>query len=357
MMRIARAHVDGRTILIEEFKLVFMPVPKAAWTAMLWALAPLAGLTADDFARSTKPEVSPAMSVHDMRVWERHGRLLRDAEPARREALLQNPDWLRLTVARDPARRLWSGWQSKILLREPLYYGFHRDKSWFPQPPTDVAHVLADFRSFIKAFAAGFADDTKMRDAHWAPQADVIDLVPLNHIGCFERIADTQTVLQEHVAKLGGPTLSFGRANETPLPYAPFVYDEESAATVRQMYQRDYDLLGYEPVHGLSPQPDDIEYAKWSEHAEQRFPQMRDLIDRHQRLHGVVDGYRSELRKSEAATKRIARSLKAAEGERTRARAEVQRLQARHDRLMSSVSWRMTAPLRWVRSAFHRGPR
>jgi hypothetical protein len=353
MLRVARAHVEARTIVIEDYKLVYLPIPKAGWTAMLWALAPLAGLSADSFAQSRKPEISPEMAVHDMLVWAQHGRLLFDLDPARRAEIVQDPDWLRFTVVRDPARRLWSAWQSKILLQEPVYYGFHRDKDWFPRPPVDAADVVDDFHAFIRAMSEGIGSDPKMHDAHWGPQTDSVDLVPLNHIGRFEDPVATRSVLQEHISALGGPALVFERANASALPYDPVVYDEPSLAIVNRIYSRDYAELGYPQVS----LPSDTDFAQWASQVEPEFAHLRELIARHQRLYTLVEAYRAELRVTRAAVRRLERRLtrandkrRAAARQRRKAVAQRDLARQRYEQTTSSFSWRVTAPLRRLRS-------
>jgi len=59
-------HVDQRTVVLPELRVLFLPVPKAGCTTLLWLLADLAGLPLERFAKSTLPEVSPALTVHDM---------------------------------------------------------------------------------------------------------------------------------------------------------------------------------------------------------------------------------------------------------------------------------------------------
>ena len=68
-------HVEQRTVVLEELKILFLPVPKSACTTILWLLADLAGIPAERFEKSLQPEVSPALTVHDMSLWESHHRL------------------------------------------------------------------------------------------------------------------------------------------------------------------------------------------------------------------------------------------------------------------------------------------
>ena len=134
--------------------MLFLPVPKAGCTSVLWLLAEMAGLDAEQFARSPLPEVSPALTVHDMNVWGA-GRRLGDFEGAERDRVLTEDGWLRFSLVRHPGTRLWSAWQSKLLLREPRFVEELGDAPWFPRVPDDPAHVVEDFRRFVAALPGG----------------------------------------------------------------------------------------------------------------------------------------------------------------------------------------------------------
>jgi hypothetical protein len=323
MLRVAESHVENRAVVIPEFKLLYVPVPKTGWTAMLWMLLPLTGLTAEDFLGSTKPEISASMAVHDERVWGRRGRRWRDLDPDARAVALEAPDWFRFTVVRNPAQRLWSAWQSKLLLREPVYFGFHKDQPWYPHVPHDPAEILGDFRAFVAALGVGFDDDTKMRDPHWGLQSDVTTLLPLNHVGHLERLEETEQALRRHVAGLGGPELRVTRENVMSLPYQPSVYDEVSAVTVRRIYAKDYQQFGYDalvlPQHGL----DDGGTDPWSMNVRQQIPHLRELVARHERLYAVVTEFRAQLRSSSADNDRLEERLRLITAERGEARQQL----------------------------------
>ena len=113
-------HVLQRTVVLPELRVLFLPVPKAGCTTLLWLLAELAGLSAEDFADSGGPEVSAATLVHDLSQWRPENRLAQ-YEGEERERILTEDGWFRFTVVRGPAKRLCSAWQSKLLLREPRF--------------------------------------------------------------------------------------------------------------------------------------------------------------------------------------------------------------------------------------------
>ena len=52
-------HVESRTVVLPDLRVLFLPMPKAGCTTVLWLLAEIAGLPPETFSRSTLPEVSP----------------------------------------------------------------------------------------------------------------------------------------------------------------------------------------------------------------------------------------------------------------------------------------------------------
>ena len=170
-------HVLERTVVLPRHRVLSLPTPKAACTNVLWTLAGLAGLPPDRFDRSPLPEVSPALTVHDMNLWPDELRLIR-YEAAERERLLREDGWLRFSLVRDPAPRLWSGWQSKLLLREPRFADDFGDAPWFPRVPWAAREIVDDFRAFVAALGGGEGEDV-----HWAVQHDLVAQLPLDHVG------------------------------------------------------------------------------------------------------------------------------------------------------------------------------
>src|SRR5580765_1069813 len=154
-------HVETRTVVLPEVRIVFLPIPKGGSTSVLWLLSDLAGAEPEIYLNSTLPEVSPSLTVHDMSLWP-EGHRLTDYEGDERRQVLEESGWFRFSVVRDPATRLWSAWQSKILLREPRFVEEFGEEPWFPRLPEEPLEVVEDFRRFMKALPGG-----DVEDVHW----------------------------------------------------------------------------------------------------------------------------------------------------------------------------------------------
>ena len=141
-------HVEQRTVVLPDLRVVYLPMPKAGCTTILWLLAELGGVPVHTFDRSAWPGVSPALLIHDTGLWG-SGRFLGDYEGEERERVLTEEGWFRFTVVRDPIPRLWSAWQSKLLLREPRFLATFGEEPWFPQLPLRPSDIIADFRKFV----------------------------------------------------------------------------------------------------------------------------------------------------------------------------------------------------------------
>jgi hypothetical protein len=290
-------HVEQRTVVLLDQRVLFLPMPKAGCTSVLWLLAELAGIPLDTFAHSVLPEVSPALTVHDMSLWG-EGHRLADYEAEERERVLTEEGWLRFTVVRHPGPRLWSAWQSKLLLREPRFVAAFGDQPWFPRMPGQPADLVEDFRRFVAALPSGAVEDV-----HWGVQHDLAAQLPLTHIGRVERFDDTLAVLREHVSR-DLPLPGGGRENRTALPPPPNAYDEVGLAVLDDRYRDDFQQYGYDLV---SASEDADATAEWEQRVVTVLPLLRDTIDKHTRigqLHRMARRAQTLEEKLESATAR-----------------------------------------------------
>jgi hypothetical protein len=260
-------HVLRSAVVFDGAHLLYVPVPKAGSTTLLWALAEAAGLEASSFARSRKLEVTPALTIHDMTVWGSH--CLATRKPKEVERILESDEWLRLTVAREPLRRMWSGWVSKILVRDPRF-----DDVVPPQTFSSAREVLDGFRSFVRELPGQPA----WQDPHWSPQADLIGELSYGHIGRVEELDRTVTVLEERVGKL--PELR--RENPSIIPYSPGVFDGAALAAALDWTAGDRAAFGYQ-APSEAVEPDDA----WHTTVAAVLPAVEAVAERNARIAGL----------------------------------------------------------------------
>jgi hypothetical protein len=273
-------HVLERSVVLPELRVLFLPVPKAGCTTLLWLLSELAGIPAENFARSARPEVSRELTVHDMSLWRPEHRLAAyDAE--RRSEMVGDDGWLRFAVVRDPRTRLWSAWQSKLLLREPRFADAFGAEPWFPRIPSCPADLVEDFRAFVGAVGAGAA-----RDVHWAVQSQLTRQLALDHVGRVEQLGDTIAVLRDHVGSLPAPSRTHTNATMLPLPRD--AYDAHSGAVLRGIYSADFEAFGYDDaIDGVG-----IDRVDWERQAHDALASIHAAIEHSTRvgdLHRVAE--------------------------------------------------------------------
>ena len=176
-----------------------------------------------------------------MSLWG-EGYRLADYADAERERILTEEGWFRFTLVRHPAPRLWSAWQSKLLLREPRFVVAFGEEPWFPRLPERPDDIVEDFRSFVAALPGGTVEDV-----HWAVQHDLAGQLPLGHVGRLEHLDDTLALLREHLSEdVELPAAS--EENRMALPLPPGAYDAGAAAVLHDRYRDDFDTYGYEAV-------------------------------------------------------------------------------------------------------------
>jgi len=348
------SHVLQRAILIERVRILYTPVPKAGCTSLLWSLAELARLQEDLFAESTGREVTRALAIHDLSRWPDSFRF-GERSPEEREEILKSSDWFRFTVVRHPFRRLWSAWQSKILLAEPQFIARYSDEPWFPGPVRSATDVLKAFRQFMDALRAD--PDLVRADVHWAPQVDVIEYpnISYSHIGRVEELGETLDTVRHHLQSFPAAGLTEpARANVGSLPYADELFTEEDAGFLREAYAADLGEFGYDPPSedALGGTPS----GSWAAAVEVVAPALEELRLRHQRvadLQQLVKASEQKTREAERDRKRE-KSLRREEHRRNeRLQKRLTKTTANLENIRTSRTWRYSAPLRrvgaWVR--------
>ena len=146
----------------ERYKLLYIATPKAACTTLAWWFADIEGFSEAVRQFHESGETAPELVVHDAfhRIAPAVTGLLRcDLE----EALVSDA-YYRFSVIRNPYQRLFSAWQSKLLLREPLQSAPYTNCEFFNLPIRGAGDLALAFEGFLEHLAINEAPI--FRDPH-----------------------------------------------------------------------------------------------------------------------------------------------------------------------------------------------
>jgi hypothetical protein len=273
-------------LVLWKWRIVFVVTPKAACTSVLWALAHVQGECAESFATAAGAEVTRRLTIHDLAKWHGATRLehLADSELAELDA---RHGWFIFGIAREPLARVWSSWQSKLLLREPAFVARFGDAAWFPRPPTSGAQIVADFERFVDALRADPA--LAAADPHWAPQTLILRGDSFSHVGRVEQLEATYAKLEDHLRGMGWDgTLPRARDNRGILPLQPGWLRPSTIEAIADVYAADFARFGY-ASHPSTESNGDPTAAASPELPESVLEAARQIIARHERIGDLAE--------------------------------------------------------------------
>jgi hypothetical protein len=310
-----------------------------------WWFADLVGKTDAIRACRDSTESSPDLAVHDC-----FSKVAPDVTGLSTDALLeliQSPTLFRFSVVRNPYNRVFSAWQSKLLLREPLQSKPYLNCSFFNQPLSNAQDIARAFEGFLEHITA---QKTRRPDGHWAPQAIVLrpDLISYTKIAKVEELQELEHELGEHLGPAMPAAFSAYRTNESLIPFLSDFVTARSAELIRRFFAEDFEVFGYNVQTPVSTQ----DFSSSQLDVALRAVDM--IRARHQRIRELrswmtdeIEGYAAKLEQLSG----IARNRKSLSDTRelalTNARNEL-------DAVYDSTSWRITKPIRWLRNVMSR---
>jgi hypothetical protein len=237
------------TFVLPRWQAMYVSVNKAACTTLKWLVAEVQGEDLERFHGSLWDEVSRTMTIHQRRLWQHTPMAMRLSEEEL-AAISPENGWFVFAVVRHPTARLFSAWQSKLLLREPWWTKQYGDADWFPRVPRSGDDVVEDFTRFTRALAAG--DAPLMRNRHFAPQRRLLRPRRMSYSRIY-RTSELSELLRDfeaHLRERGweGEPLRLRRTNETPLPAIRALFGPEVQAAAATLYPADLKVFGYDDV-------------------------------------------------------------------------------------------------------------
>jgi hypothetical protein len=251
------------SFVLADHKVVYIPCTKVACTTFRWMVADLAGEDFNRFIYGGGGFQSRLMTIHrgHHKLWK-HALRYKDSPPTVQQDISRDNGWFIFGVVRDPWSRLWSAWQSKFLVRQPMYVRMFADEPWFPRVPNNAAEVLEDWRAFVAA--EPWKNHPKMLDnRHFLPQVLSVQPERINYTRIYD-ISEISTLVADlgaHLERIGKPQpLYLPRANENPLVFTPAVLAEGVDEAIRNAYADD---LAAFPDFGWRPE-DAVKADDWT---------------------------------------------------------------------------------------------
>ena len=227
----------------ERYKLLYVATPKVACTSLKWWFATLGGHDRALRSITDSIETDPDLVIHDS-----FHRVAPDVAHLKPEALaetLASDSYFRFAVVRNPYRRIFSAWQSKILLREPYQIEPYRQCNFVHHPIECAEDIAAAFEGFLEHLAANEAPS--YWDVHWTPQAKLLRPDLMNY-SKLVKIENAKELGQALAKRLGGDVpdpFANHRTNESLIPYLPELVTGRSSELIRTLYAEDFDTFGY----------------------------------------------------------------------------------------------------------------
>ncbi len=227
----------------ERYKLFYVATPKVACTTLKWWFAALEGYSQELRQITANPESALDLVVHHSHLVAPNVTGL--SLPEISEAL-NSDSYFRFAVVRNPYKRIFSAWQSKLLLREPLQVRPYVNADFYHHPINVAADIAKSFEGFLEHLAENEAPS--YWDHHWTPQADLLRPDLINY-SCLVKIEESKNLdkrLSEWLGKYITSPFQGRRSNESLIPYSSEFVTERSAELIRTLFAHDFDLFGYD---------------------------------------------------------------------------------------------------------------
>jgi len=239
----AFSYMRWNTLYSAKHRLLYVPTPKVACTSLKWWFASLLEIPRDVFASAESGESDPELIIHD--VLHRFAPEATCVDPAILAQSICDEHVLRFAVVRNPYQRIFSAWQSKLLIHEPQQLSPYRGCAFFDIPMESPGDIARGFEGFLEYLASN--DPPDYGDPHWTPQVDLLrpDALQYTCVAQIEKKEPLLAAFKHHFGNSFVNPFAGSRANESLLHYSPRFFPERAESLIRQLYAEDFERFGY----------------------------------------------------------------------------------------------------------------
>lgn len=226
----------------EKNKLFYVATPKVACTSLKWWFSELEGVAAAVRGLKVSNESDPELVVHDS-LWHVAPQVFVTSQE--RLEQIKAEGYFSFAVVRNPYKRIFSAWQSKVLLCEPLQMERYKGQAFVDCDISSMSDVTVSFEQFLEFLHTHEAPD--YQDSHWTPQCDLLrpDLFPYTAVSKIEDTKKLNAALNKHLGDAYINPFTTARANESVIPYLPEFISSRSKEIIDLLYARDFELFDY----------------------------------------------------------------------------------------------------------------
>jgi hypothetical protein len=215
---------------------MYYAVPKAACTSMKTLIHDLKGAGPIRLICGGEYEGRRDMFIHARENVPLPS--LVDLDDVAQREVLHSPDFLRMTIVRNPYTRVLSVWRRVMLYEpgsEPQYMAI---KGQLPAMTKKDLITLAEFVAYLET------EDLRLCDAHWAYQHSYtfMDALNYNFVGKVENVAEVMQRFWQHLGKANPAALERKNVSEEA---SAGRYDRWLAERVHALYAVDFERFGY----------------------------------------------------------------------------------------------------------------
>ncbi len=230
----------------KQYKLLYVATPKVACTSLKWWFASLEGYSPKIFETAESIESNPDLVVHDLFPVVAPGVTGLKAEDL--ATPMCSDEYFRFAVVRNPYKRIFSAWQSKLLMREPLQSAPYIKYDFFWMPIKNAHDIASAFEAFLVHLVSQEAPN--YMDDHWTPQVTILrpDIISYTKLVQIENPKKLTAALGNHLGpNFLDPFLNYHK-NESLIPYSPRFFTKKAVALIQSLYKEDFQIFGYDNV-------------------------------------------------------------------------------------------------------------
>ncbi|MBW8305987.1 MAG: sulfotransferase family 2 domain-containing protein [Thiobacillus sp.] len=228
----------------ERYKIIYVATPKVACTSIKWWFANLEGCAQALREDKTSSETDPDLIIHD--TFHKVAPTVTGLEPDALGEAITSDAYFKFAVVRNPYQRIFSAWQSKLLLQEPLQVGPYLGLDFFNRPIGSMHEVALAFEGFLEHLVEREAPD--YWDVHWTPQVTLLrpDLIKYTKLVKIENPQELSSALAKWIGPDFVDPFASRSANESLIPFLPELITARSAQLIHELYAEDFARFGYD---------------------------------------------------------------------------------------------------------------